>query len=497
MNWSLKKEIASIFIMLMTSTLFLCWFINNTFLEEYYVANKETVLLRAYTEINDAGNAGTTTSKDFLIQLEKIISTANIDVLIMDPNGSIEIATVNDASVLRNQLYNDIFEKNIDDVTILKKTNVYTIQKTQDLTTNINFIEMWGTFENGNLFIMRTALESIRESVDISNRFLGYVGLCAVMISGLIIWTVSEQISKPILELAQISKRMTNLDFDAKYTRGGNDEIAILGDHINQLSSTLEKTISELKTANNELKNDIEKKEHIDEMRKEFLSNVSHELKTPIALVQGYAEGLKECINDDQESREFYCEVIMDEANKMNKMVQKLLTLNQLEFGNEVINMERFDITSLIKGIIQASDILIKQKGVKVIFKETEPVYVWADEFKIEEVVTNYFSNALNHVANEMIIDVKIKQFGDVVRVSVFNTGERIPEQDLDNVWIKFYKVDKARTREYGGSGIGLSIVKAIMDSFNKECGVKNYDNGVEFWFELDSKLSQPVNDNI
>ena len=253
------------------------------------------------------------------------------------------------------------------------------------------------------------------------------------------------------------------------------------------MSEELERTISELKTANNELQKDIEKKIQIDEMRKEFLSNVSHELKTPIALIQGYAEGLQECINDDPESREFYCDVIIDEAGKMNNMVKKLLSLNQLEFGNDQVTMERFNITELIRGVVQSSQLLASQKEADLRFVQKNPVYVWGDEFKIEEVITNYVSNALNHVDYDKKIEVKIIQKGKLIRVSVFNTGEPIPQEDLDKIWIKFYKVDKARTREYGGSGIGLSIVKAIMDSMNQKCGVINYDNGVEFWFELQS----------
>jgi signal transduction histidine kinase len=490
MVWSLKKEIASVFIILMTSTLFLCWYVNNTFLDEYYIVNKENELLHAYHMINEAGNNGTLATDDFLVQFQKITTTGNISILVLDSSGVMIVSSANDYRILKKQLLDNVFGQNSEVIGVLKQTDQYIIQKASDSQINTDYLEIWGSLDNGNVFIMRTALESIRESVEISNRFLSYIGVCAIMISAIIIWTVSERISKPILELAHISKRMTNLDFDAKYTSGGCDEIALLGEHINLLSQTLEKTISELKTANNELKTDIEKKEQIDEMRKEFLSNVSHELKTPIALVQGYAEGLKECIHDDDESREFYCDVIMDEANKMNKMVQKLLTLNQLEFGNEVITMERFDITALIQGVIQSSDILIKQKEVQVIFTEKEPICVWADEFKIEEVITNYFSNALNHVSGDKIIDVKITKQAGGIRVSVFNTGDKIPENDLENIWIKFYKVDKARTREYGGSGIGLSIVKAIMDSFNKGCGVVNYENGVEFWFELDSDQS-------
>ena len=223
-------------------------------------------------------------------------------------------------------------------------------------------------------------------------------------------------------------------------------------------------------------------------MRQEFLNNVSHELKTPIALVQGYAEGLKENISDDPESREFYCDVIMDEAAKMNKLVKNLLTLNQLESGRDEVTMERFDIVSLVRGVLQSMDIMIQQKEAKVNFEASDPVYVWADEFKIEEVVTNYTSNALNHLNGEKEIEIRVLPEDDRVRVTVFNTGTPIPEEDIPKLWNKFYKVDKARTREYGGSGIGLSIVKAIMESLHQQYGVQNYDNGVEFWFTLDRK---------
>ena len=266
------------------------------------------------------------------------------------------------------------------------------------------------------------------------------------------------------------------------------DEVGVLGNSMNMLSETLEQALAELKEANTELKKDLEKKEQIDAMRKEFLSNVSHELKTPIALIQGYAEGLNENISDDPESREFYCEVIMDEASKMNKLVKNLLTLNQLESGKDAPVMERFDIVSLIRGVLGSMHIMIEQKEATVIFEETEPVYVWADEFKIEEVVTNYTSNALNHLDGERKVEIKVLQEEDCVKVTVFNTGTPIPEEDIPNLWNKFYKVDKARTREYGGSGIGLSIVKAIMESMNQEYGVQNFDNGVEFWFTLDRK---------
>ena len=178
----------------------------------------------------------------------------------------------------------------------------------------------------------------------------------------------------------------------------------------------------------------------------------------------------------------------MDEADKMNQMVKKLLTLNQLEFGNEMITMERFDLTELLSGVVNSSGILLNQNGIQLDFDSSQPMYVWADEFKIEEVITNYLSNAIHHAEFEKKIAIYYTQKEDCVRVSVFNTGKPIPEADLESVWIKFYKVDKARTREYGGGGIGLSIVKAIMESHHRDCGVINHENGVEFWFELDTE---------
>ena len=232
-------------------------------------------------------------------------------------------------------------------------------------------------------------------------------------------------------------------------------------------------------------------KEAVANMRKEFSANVSHELKTPIALIQGYAEGLKEGVNDDPESREFYCDVIMDEASKMNQMVKNLLTLNQLEFGNDEVEFARFDIAALVRGVIASCDILIQQAGASVDFVSEEKVYVWGDEFKTEQVVRNYLTNAIHHVDNEKRIEVRIVSSDGKVRVSVFNSGKPIPEEDVPKLWDKFYKVDKAHTREYGGNGIGLSIVKAIMESFHQGYGVKNYDNGVEFWFELDAKCGK------
>lgn len=486
MKHSIKRQFALIFMGVMAGIILLCIVVNNLFLGEYYIRSKTEVIQRAYSIISQAANSDAYGTSEFAEQLNDVCRVYNITVCIMDANSQMKYESINGGRELENQLIGYIFGLNHSSTAdrIIEQGEDYTIQRVN--SGDDEFLEMYGRLNSGISFIMRTPIESIRESAKIANRFFAYVGIAGALAGGVIVWFVSRKITKPILELNRISELMVHLDFEAKYQGKDRNEIGLLGENINKLSASLERSISELKTANNELQKDIEKKEKIDEMRKEFLANVSHELKTPIALIQGYAEGLSEGINDDPESREFYCEVIMDEAAKMNNMVKKLLTLNQLEFGNDMVSMERFDIVDLVKNYIQSAAILTKQQEITVSMKEYASVFVWADEYKTEEVVMNYFSNAVNHCSGEKRIEISLTEEADRVRVSVFNTGEPIPEESVPHLWEKFYKVDKARTREYGGSGVGLSIVKAIMESMHQKYGVENRENGVCFWFELE-----------
>ncbi len=489
MTHSIRRQLALIFIGLMAGTIFLCWLMNNLFLRQYYIRSRTEIIYEAYHKIQQAANSDTYSTEAFRKELNDVCGIYNITVYVMDANSRLKYASINGGEELEKRLTAYIFGFFTDEVEIIEEGDGYVVQKLH--TEGEDFLEMYGRLSTGISFIMHTPLESIRESAKIANRFLAYMGIVATLAGGVIVWFVSTKITKPILELNRISEKMVHLDFEAKYEGGASNEIGLLGENINKLSASLERSISELKTANNELQKDIERKEQIDAMRREFLANVSHELKTPIALIQGYAEGLSEGVNDDPESRSFYCEVIVDEASKMNNMVKKLLTLNQLEFGNDVVAMERFDVTALVENYVQSAGILTRQNEITVRMEEYGPVYVWGDVYKTEEVFTNYFSNAVNHCLavdkdSGKIIVISLEQRDGKVRIGVFNTGQPIPEESVPHLWEKFYKVDKARTREYGGSGVGLSIVKAIMESMNQKYGVENYNNGVLFWFELD-----------
>ncbi len=552
---SIRFKITVLFAGIICILIVMLLLFNITFSEKFYMQDKQEAMLNAYESIDDACNqysSGSISDTDLRNNLEQVSTSKGMSIIIVNSDWTTFYVSTHGDEMMLERLKKSIFNNDIfqgmpdksgsmqeqpdenrngdgrpDDLPdnagdnsdngdrnagkktlpekiidmsgngasetrdILYQSDKYTVQKVYDSRLLDDYIELWGTLDNGNFILIRTPIQGIKDNVHISNTFITYIGIGTLIIGIIAAFVLSSYISRPIKQLSNIAERMSELDFDIKYDGKDKGEIGLLGKSMNNMSQKLEENISQLKTANLELQRDIDKKEKLEKMRTDFLSNVSHELKTPIALIQGYAEGLKEGITDDPESMDFYCSVIIDEAAKMNNMVKRLLTLNQIEFGEDELVMERFDINELVKSVVNANELRATQKNLSITYDILDtPLYVWADEYKVEEVVTNYLSNAINHCCNENIIKIKVGHIDkDNVRVSVFNTGNNIPEADIEHIWEKFYKVDKARTREYGGNGIGLSIVKAIVESMGKTCGVNNLSDGVEFWFDLDCKL--------
>ncbi len=515
--YSIRFKLTAILIFIVGFVIYFTWFLNNAFAESYYISSEKENIVSTFQRVKDVLQEAS--SQDTINEeMEQISNSTNIKMMIAQSSdfyftqvvifsnlvdgGKTYEEILGYLDQIRSQVILGREEGIFDDysrqrrhfpwenteednlVTLIEKG--YFVTQLTDRASGQKGIYLFGFTDDDYLIAMRVSLEGIQASAQISSRFLAYMGLSGIMLGSVIIFFVSTRFTKPIKDMAIVANRMSHLDFDAKVHVDTGDELEVLGNSMNQMSEKLESTIADLKAANLELQKDIEKKEQIDEMRKEFLSHVSHELKTPIALIQGYAEGLKENINDDEESRDFYCEVIADEAQKMNTMVRKLLTLNQIEFGNQQLNMQRFDICQMIRNKLASTQILFAKKNNTAVFEKKGPVYVWADEFMIEEVFSNYLSNALNHVFQDGVIRVWFERREKELRIHVYNDGNPIPEKDLEKLWIKFYKVDKARTREYGGSGIGLSIVAATMNAHGKQFGVSNVDGGVDFYFDLD-----------
>ncbi len=471
---------------------------NTFFVEPYYLRTKRRDMAAAYSAVNSVMNdymSGDTSKDDATKQLDQMVSPYSVNLLIIDSSWQVIYSNTRDAGMMLKKVQDTVlggipFHDGDEDggsVTIIEKTDSYTLQKSYDSRLNDNFYELWGTYGNGTTVLMRMPLLSVRDTIDMTNRFIQIAGVLIFIIGVLAASGFSGLISRPIKHLSEIASRMSSLDFNARYEGHDKSEIGVLGQKMNEMSGNLEEVIGELKSANTQLQRDIERKTQIDNMRKEFLSNVSHDLKTPIALIQGYAEGLRDGIADDPDSSAYYCDVILDEAKKMNIMVRRLLDLNQIEFGNEKPVMKRFDLAQLLHDCVAANRLTAQKDGIELTYEGPESgIDAWSDETKVDEMITNYLSNAIHYASGRKQVRVWETDEAGNRRVHVFNTGAQIPEEETDRIWEKFYKIDKARTLEYGGNGIGLSIVKAICDSYGKQCGVLNHPDGVEFWFDVD-----------
>ncbi len=467
--------------------------VNNFVFGQFYIYSKTKSLISVYDLVNSYYNGEV--EGDITSQLEKMAIQNNFDILIKnDQNVNVYtsnkdfFSTFSQMSEMTNE-----FDSNFGEV--IERNEDFVIKKMKDSKNGITYIVLASMLDNDYFLYVRIPITSIQESVKISNNFLYLMAGFTILISAIIVTYVSKKFTEPILELNKIAKKMANLDFSHKYRiTGADDEINNLGKSINQMSDKLESTIKQLRSTNIELEKDIEEKSKIDEMRKSFISDVSHELKTPIALIQGYSEGLIENVNNDEESRKFYAEVILDETNKMDKLVKQLLELMKLEYGKREFNDKKFNIVEVEKEIIRKSKVMLEEKEAEVILDTPDEINVFADDFYIEQVIGNYMTNAIKHVKE---VDgkkyIKIKNEVDIeknkVTVRVFNTGDNIAEEHINRIWNRFYKVDESRNRNDGGTGIGLSFVKAIMNNYKQNYGVINKDNGVEFYIELNLKM--------
>ncbi len=467
--------------------------VNNFVFGQFYLYSKRNALKAVYQTVNDYYNNGE--EDDLSSKLEQMAISNNFDILIRDDQ-NVNVYTSNkDFFSTLGQMNEMTSRFNTGAGEVIEQNNNFVISRIKDTKNGLTYILLAATLDNGYLLYIRIPINSIQESVKISNNFLYLMAGFAILISAVIVSYVSRKFTDPILELNSIAKKMSNLDFSHKYRiTDADDEINNLGKSINLMSDKLEGTIKQLRATNNELERDIEEKSKLDEMRKSFISDVSHELKTPIALIQGYSEGLLENVNTDDESRKFYAEVILDETNKMDKLVKELLELMKLEYGKREFNDTTFNIVELEKEVIRKSQMMIDEKQVEIKLETPDEINVVADDFYIEQVVTNYFTNAIKHVEEvngkkqiriENVVDVERNK----VRVKVFNTGEQIPEEHINRIWNRFYKVDKSRNRKDGGTGIGLAFVKAIMSNYGNSYGVVNKEDGVEFYFELELKI--------
>ena len=336
-----------------------------------------------------------------------------------------------------------------------------------------------------NYLISRTAIAYVETNSTFNSTFLLIAGFFALLVCILAAWLISRRFTTPLVQMSRAADAMAGLDFSQKVQTRGEDEVAQLGRSLNLLSEHLEHAVAELQRSNAHLSRENEEKARIDAMRREFIINVSHELKTPIALIRGYAEGLREGVAEDPEDRKYYCDTICDEAVRMNEMVLQLLSLSKLEDGHETAEYGPVELQILCAAAVDKVAPLAQERGLRIM-NAVPPLTLQTDADLLDRILSNYLTNAIRYTPDDGMICLSASEApdgGTVLRV--YNDGEGIDPTELDRIWDKFYRTDKARSRESGGTGIGLSIVRAAADLLGGRVWAANEENGIAFYVYL------------
>ncbi|MDA8427602.1 MAG: ATP-binding protein [Treponema sp.] len=345
---------------------------------------------------------------------------------------------------------------------------------------------------SGLVLVLSFPLAQVEESARLAALFSVLSGLAALAVGGALSFFFARSVTKPLVQLNALSRSLARLDFSQRFSSTRKDEVAELGLTLNELSASLARALAELESTNARLREDVERERRVDAMRREFISSVSHELKTPIALVLGYAEGLIEGVPQGPEGAREYLAIIVDEAKKMDMQVRDLLELSQLESGLLPLRKESFDLGELAAEVLASFAPTLAERGIGTELRRA-PAPVRADRPRVRRAVVEYLSNALSHLDEERRLEVEVAAADGMAELAVFNSGEAIPEGALELIWKSYYRVDSSRSRDFGGTGLGLAIVRGIAARHGGTCGARNLEaaegrpRGVRFFLRLPS----------
>ncbi|MBT3319458.1 MAG: GHKL domain-containing protein [Clostridia bacterium] len=457
--------------------------------EPIYMAVAKNKLLNQYRYINELERSE---YDGIYKEFEKYNKGFNVDVFILDSQGDLQYQSK------EYLISNDALET-LGVLPTYPETlpSFFEVEQEEVINDNVSFfwandsildartLNVIGNLNNGDHVILRVRLIPPEISIVSTNRFAPIVGIILLFAGMLFAYILSNKFTRPLITMNKVATELSNLNFETTCPVESKDEMGQLAQKINVLSNALKNAIGTLNVRNNELENQIKEKIKIDENRKQLLNNVSHELKTPLTLMQSYADGLKSNVAKDLDKVDYYCDVIIDETEKMNRLITDLLDINRIRFGDVVLNPAEFEIVSFIRSLKEKYQQRVEQESIQFSFEPIEPTMVIADQQKVDIVLSNYVNNAIKYVDDQKTISIRMTQTDQNVRIEVFNTCSHIPDEELPKLWDSFYKVDQSRDRNLGGHGLGLSIVKAIQEADGSGYGVQNQADGITFWMQV------------
>ncbi len=459
---------------------------NSALLTGYFQIKEERLLIENSKQLTDLDLSRTEEVRN---RITEISDKYNFDIEIYEKNGRILYTTI--GSQMMDYIHSGFdrpgFSMNHEQMETKKQT-VYddgtVIEIAVSKFTNKEYL-LCKKESGGIITELRIQTDILENSAEVASEFIVIIAVICLAASLVWIFIFSKKFTSPITKMSGITEKMSELDFTEKVTIRSNDEIGQLGESINNMSDKLDSALGELRLANAKLTDEIELERRLDVMRKAFVANVSHELKTPLSIISGYAEGLK--LNVNSASKDTYCDTIIDETERMNRLVPSILELSKYESGQIPFNNESFDISSLASSL--AERILSKRTDATTENLIPENTLVYSDPLQTEQILKSYLENAAVHTKANGKIVLSADDIGDKLKVKIFNEGERIDREIMPDIWQSFYRADKAHSRDEGRFGLGLSIVSAIVKAAGCSCGVYNTDDGVCFWFTVDKHL--------
>ena len=471
---SITSKILFLFIIFTIIIIGTFWVLQNQFLNRFYIYNKikqaKSYGIKIHEQIKDDkidGGVG-----DYI---ESVAETINGRILIIDSHDRIIYLAGGIHHMNRaNKIPNAYLEQARDG-----KVQHYRVSGQSKHMEHMDLLAVLVPVE-GQIYFFQTPLQPIEEAVAISQKFTLYLLFIAFFVALILAWFFSRTITNPLLHLNEVARQMGELNFNVKCEDDRRDEIGDLGRTLNFLTEKLKNTIEALQE-------ELLKERKIDRMRKQFIARVSHELQTPISLIRGYTEALQDgmAVNEDEE--EEYFGIIEGETIKMSNLIKDLLDLGQLESGSFKINMESFNIITMIEQSLSKFELLKKEKNLKFrVTRETGWENVAGDEYRIEQVVTNLLQNAVNHCNVGGLVDIIVQEEKDRIKINIYNDGKQIEEEEKEAIWQSFYKTEEGKK----GTGLGLAIVKSVLQLHKSEYGVINREAGVTFFFTLNKDFS-------
>lgn len=375
-------------------------------------------------------------------------------------------------------------QRRFETIEVISNKNGVENKLIHDKSTGVRFLTAEkAVIDNNYIIIVRTPVNIVADAVNKSIKLMLIIFIPITAVILVLTLFLADRFTKPVIQITKKTTQITKLDFSEDIKIEGKDEITVLGESVNELSHKIENTLEELNLKNNTLEDMIKKERENKEYRKEFVSSVSHELKSPIAVISGYAQALREKVISEEADKDYYIGVINEEADRMQVIVNDLLDLYKLQSNTFKLNTKEIDIGLLTENIIKKNSLVFREYGVNLKV-QTEKCLVIGDEIRLEQVIQNYINNALSHMDEKKILEVTVNSQGVV---SVYNSGRKISKEDQDKIWQGFVRLDKVRNYKEKRVGLGLSIVKQIVSLHHGQCGVSNLNSGVEFWIKLNA----------